>query len=76
LLGCNKKIAPVINLTGTNMFIRGTTQFRADARISRLLNKKTFIFHFLILSISNQFWHICGLLSSATFCKMWDSKHL
>ena len=31
-----KKIAPVINLTGTNVFIRGTTQFRADARNSRL----------------------------------------
>ena len=25
-----KKIAPVINLTGTNVFIRGTTQFRAE----------------------------------------------
>ena len=28
-LSCNKKIAPVINLTGTNVLIRGTTQFRA-----------------------------------------------
>ena len=40
LLGRNKKIAPVINLTGTNMFIRGTTQFRAEP--ATLI----FLFHF------------------------------
>ena len=34
--GLQRKIAPVINLTGTNVLIRGTTQFRADARISHL----------------------------------------
>lgn len=28
------------------MLIRGTTQFRAVARISRLYNKKTILFHF------------------------------
>ena len=26
------EIVPVIYMTGTNVFIRGTTQFRADAR--------------------------------------------
>jgi len=37
LLGRNKKIVPAIYMTGTNVFIRGTTQFRADARIFNLL---------------------------------------
>ena len=37
------------------MFIRGTTQFRADARISRLLNKKTFIFQFLFHPLATSF---------------------
>jgi len=57
-------------MTGTNVFIRGTTQFRADARNSCLWSKYKDTFISIFHLISNQFWHTCGLLSTATFCKM------
>jgi len=41
-----QKKSPAIYMTGTNVFIRGTTQFRADARNSRLQKQKTILFHF------------------------------
>lgn len=63
-------------MTGTNVFIRGTTQFRADARNFSLWSKYKDTFISIYYLISNQLWRICGLLSTATFCKMLDSKHL
>ena len=39
-------------MTGTNVLIRGTTQFRAVARNSRLLKKDTFISFFHPLATS------------------------
>jgi len=46
-----QKIAPAIYMTGTNVFIRGTTQFRAEPATLVFKTKRHFYFNFS--SISN-----------------------
>ncbi|MCY7160096.1 hypothetical protein MK484_05520, partial [Streptococcus mitis] len=46
-----QKIAPAIYMTGTNVFIRGTTQFRAKPATLVFKTKRHFYFNFS--SISN-----------------------
>jgi len=69
-----QKKTPAIYMTGTNMLSAVPPNFGQLPATLVFKTKRHFYFNFS--SISNQFWHICGLLSTATFCKMWDSKHL
>ena len=53
-----QKKSPAIYMTGTNVFIRGTTQFRA--------RPATFLLFFLFYDVFNSLWHT--LVQPTTHC--------